>query len=168
MDPAFITPFIASIQNVFSTMLQLRVDIMDPQIKQTPAASYDVSGIIGMSGDITGSIVLSFPAETAARVVSIFAGAQLDPNSADFADAVGELVNMVSGNAKGKFPGNRRVNISTPSVVVGKNHTVGRPKDVPCIVIPCRCDCGEMAIEIAIRQTEAAEAGAAVGAAAAR
>ncbi len=167
MDPAFITPFIASIQNVFSTMLQLRVDILDPQIKQTPAASYDVSGIIGMSGDVVGSIVLSFPAETASRVVSIFAGAPLDPSSPDFADAVGELVNMVSGNAKGKFPGNRRVNISTPSVVVGKNHTVGRPKDVPCIVIPCRCDCGDMAIEIAIRQCDTADSAQPAAAAAA-
>lgn len=155
MDPAFITPFIASIQNVFSTMMQLKVDIGDPHIKQSPGTSYDVSGIIGMSGDITGSIVLSFPMSTAEAVVALFAGTKIDSKSPDFADAVGELVNMVSGNAKAKFPGSRRVSISTPSVVVGRDHTVARPKDVPCVVVPCSTDCGEIAIEISIRQAEA-------------
>jgi chemotaxis protein CheX len=158
MDPAFITPFIASIQNVFATMMQLKVDIGDPAIKQSPGTSYDVSGIIGMSGEVTGSIVLSFPMPTAEAVVALFAGMKIDPKNPDFADAIGELVNMVSGGAKAKFPGNRKVNISTPSVVVGKDHTVARPKDVPCVVIPCISDCGEIAIEVAIREATPAAA----------
>lgn len=158
MDPAFITPFIASIQNVFSTMMQLRVDIGTPAVKQDPAPSYDVSGIIGMSGDVVGSITLSFPMNTAQAVVALFAGAQMDPNTPDFADAIGELVNMISGNAKGQFGGGRKVSISCPSVVVGKAHTVARQKDIPCIAIPCRTDCGDLVIEIAIREAAAASA----------
>jgi chemotaxis protein CheX len=160
MDPAFITPFISSIQNVFSTMLQLKVDIGDPYIKKDPAQHYDVSGIIGMSGDVVGSVVLSFPLDAARRMVALFAGADMDPANPDFADAVGELVNMVSGNAKGQFGGNRKVQISCPSVVVGKDHTVGRQKDTPCVVIPCRTDCGEVVIEVAIRAAAAGQAAA--------
>lgn len=158
MDPAFITPFISSIQNVFSTMMQLRVDIGAPTIKSDPAPSYDVSGIIGMSGDVVGNVTLSFPIDTARRIVALFAGAEMDVKSPDFADAIGELVNMVSGNAKGQFTGNRKVTISCPSVIVGKNHVVGRQKDTPCIVIPCKCDCGDLVIEVAIRTAAAGEA----------
>jgi chemotaxis protein CheX len=153
MDPAFITPFISSVQNVFSTMMQLPVTIGEPRIKSDPGTTFDVSGIIGMSGDVTGSVVLSFPDATAGSVVSLFAGQQLDAKSPDFADAIGELVNMVSGNAKGLFSGNRKVSISCPSVIVGKGHTVSRQKDTPCIVIPCTCDCGEFVLEIAVRAT---------------
>ncbi len=156
MDPAFITPFISSIQHVFSTMMQLRVDIGTPGIKKDPAPTYDVSGIIGMSGDVVGSVTLSFPLATARNVVALFAGSPVEPGTPDFADAIGELVNMVSGNAKGQFTGSKKVSISCPSVVVGQNHLVARQKDVPCISIPCKTDCGDLVIEIAIRESASA------------
>lgn len=152
MDPAYITPFISSIQNVFATMLQLPVTIGEPDIKETPSTTYDVSGIIGMSGEVVGSVVLSFPKATAERVVSLFTGASITSENPDFADAIGELTNMISGNAKGLFSGKKKVSISCPSVIIGVGHTVARPKDVPCIVIPCKTDCGDLTMEIAIQE----------------
>ena len=158
MDPSLITPFVKSIQNVFSTMLQLEVQVCDPCIRNSDKPTHDVSGIIGMSGDVTGSIVLSFEMETAESVVSLFCGERIDPTSPDFADAVGELVNMVSGGAKASFPDNKNVSISVPSVIVGKDHTVARQSDIPCVAIPCSCDCGEFVIEVTIREANAAKA----------
>lgn len=166
MDPAFITPFIASIQNVFSTMMQLGVNIGDPRIKDSPGTTYDVSGIIGMSGDVIGSVVLSFPAATAARLVSLFTGTEMKSDNPDFPDAIGELANMVSGNAKGMFAGKRKVQISVPNVVIGPNHTVARPRDIPCIVIPCVTDCGDFVVEVCIQERPASAAAAPVAAAA--
>lgn len=151
MDPNFITPFIASIQNVFSTMMQLQVTVGDPQLKQSPTPSYDVSGIIGMSGDVVGSVVLSFPKQTAIRLVALFTGQEMAHDNPDFADAIGELSNMISGNAKGMFQGKKRVTISCPSVVIGPDHVVSRPKDIPCVVIPCNTDCGDLVLEVAIQ-----------------
>lgn len=151
MDPSFIKPFVTSIQNVFSTMLQLDVTVAEPAIKAEDTPSHDVSGIIAMSGDAIGSVVLSFPYDTAEDVVGLFCGERLEPTSADFADAIGELVNMVTGNAKAQFPDNRRVSISTPNVVVGTGHTVARRSDIPCIAIPCTTDCGEFVIEIGVQ-----------------
>jgi chemotaxis protein CheX len=151
MDANYIKPFVASIQNVFSTMLQLTVTVKEPRIKDETTATFDVSGIIGMSGDVSGSVVLSLPSDTAEAVVAIFCGQKLKVGSPDFVDAVGELVNMVSGGAKALFK-DKKVSISCPSVVVGPKHTVTRPSDVPCIVIPCQTDCGELVIEVAIRE----------------
>lgn len=164
MDPNYITPFIASVQNVFSTMLNLTVDVGEPHVKVEPTPSFDVSGIIGMSGDVAGSVVLSFPMETAARIVSIFAGQPLTAKDADFPDAVGELVNMISGGAKASFQG-KKASISCPNVVIGAGHTVARLKDVPCIVIPCSTDCGQMVIEISVQERASASAGASPAAA---
>lgn len=151
MDPNFIKPFVASIQNVFGTMLQLPVTVGEPRIKSGSAPEHDISGIIGMSGDVTGNVVLSLKLDAAVSIVALFCGQKLEPTSADFADAVGELVNMVSGNAKAMFK-DRKVQISCPSVVIGGNHQIARPSDVPCVVIPCHTDCGEVTIEIAIRE----------------
>jgi chemotaxis protein CheX len=160
MDPAFITPFIASIQHVFATMMQVQVTVGEPQIRSAPTATYDVSGIIGMSGDVVGSVVLSFPKASAQRLVALFAGQEFDTNSPDFADAIGELTNMLSGSAKGMFQGKKKVTISCPSVVIGPQHVVARPKDVPCIAIPCSTDCGDLVIEIAIAQAPVTAANA--------
>jgi len=157
MDPSFITPFITSIQNVFSTMLQLEVEIEDPALKSAPNPTYDISGIIGMSGDVVGTVVLSFERGAAARIVALFAGMELEPEEPDFADAIGELVNMVSGGAKALFS-DAAVSISCPSVIIGSGHTIATPSDTPVVVIPCRTHCGEITIEIAIK--DANQAGA--------
>lgn len=167
MDPAYLIPFISSVQNVFSTMLQLPVTIGDPSVKNDPATNFDVSGIIGMSGDVVGNVVLSFPESTAIAVVGLFTGTTMLSTDADFADAIGELVNMVCGGAKGQFAGSKKVAISCPSVVVGSKHSIARQKETPCVVIPCSTDCGEFVIEIAIKESDRS-ASAAVAAAAAR
>ena len=161
MDHSYILPFIKSITNVFETMLQSHVSVGKPSLKASGSPCYDVSGIIGMSGDVVGTIILSFKTDAAESIVALFCGEKLESGSPDFADAVGELVNMVSGGAKAQFTDTKDVSISCPSVIVGKDHGVALPSDVPCVVIPCTTDCGEFVIEVAIR-----EAGATAGAAA--
>lgn len=160
MDPRFISPFIHSVQNVFSTMLQLPVSVGEPRLKEGARGSHDVSGIIGMSGDVVGCVVLSLSSETAQRIVSLFTGEQTSPESDDFADAIGELVNMISGGAKANFPGGA-VSISAPSVVMGAGHTIARQREVPCVIIPCATDCGDLVIEIAIQAHSSPAAAAA-------
>ncbi len=146
-------------------MLQLPVTAGEPSLKSQGEPSFDVSGIIGMSGDLEGAIVLSFPVATAERVVSLFVGTETSAKDDDFADAVGELVNMVSGGAKAQFPG-KQVNISCPSVVVGRDHQVFGRKDVLCICIPCSTDVGDFNVEVSVRKAAnqagfASQAGAA-------
>lgn len=152
MDASYVTPFVNSVTNVFETMLQLPVTSGEPSLKSQGEPSFDVSGIIGMSGDLEGAIVLSFPITTAERVVSLFTGTETSHTDDDFADAVGELVNMVSGGAKAQFPG-KQVNISCPSVVIGKDHQVFGRKDVLCICIPCQTDVGDFNVEVSVRKS---------------
>jgi chemotaxis protein CheX len=165
MDASHITPFIESTKNVFSTMLKLQVSVGKPYMLDNLQSRYDISGIIGMSGDVVGMVVLSFPSASAAAVVSKFVGNPVSVDSDDFADAVGELVNMVSGAAKAKFEG-KSVSISCPSVVIGPNHKVAQPSDTTCICIPCTSACGEFSLDVAIRDAMRGQRSAAVAAAA--
>ena len=137
-------------------MLQLPVQVSTPALKQDGDATYDVSAIIGMSGAVDGAVVLSFPTATAERIVSLFAGEELTHAHEDFADAVGELANMVCGGAKAQFTG-EIVNISCPSVVVGSGHVVFKDREATSITIPCTCDCGEFNIDVSIRSREKTE-----------
>lgn len=149
MDPNYIVPFIKSSKNVFETMFQMPLECGTPAIKTEAAASYDVSAIIGFTGEVDGAVVLSFPEAIARRIVTLFTGSEV-ASKEDLSDAVGELVNMIAGGAKAQFT-NKKVSISCPSVVIGTGHIVHGKKDTITVVIPASCDCGEFAIEIAMK-----------------
>jgi chemotaxis protein CheX len=150
MDVRYINPFIRAIRNVFSTMLKIEVAMQKPYVKHDGRASADVSGVIGITGDAMGCVVLSFPKDVACRTASTFAGMQITLESPDLVDAIGELANMVAGNAKKDFEG-ARISISLPSVIIGEGHTVGQSRIVPRLVIPCSSPLGDFYVEVAMK-----------------
>jgi len=165
VDSTYALAFIESVQNVFGMMLQLPLETGEPYARDADDPCHDVSGIIGMSGDVEGSVALSFDTATAERVVSLMTGVDFEQTHEEFADTIGELANMVAGGAKARFDG-KTVNISCPSVVLGSGHQVFTPKDARHIVIPCHSDCGTFTIELTIRPTNANQAAAPTDAAA--
>jgi chemotaxis protein CheX len=146
---ALVVPFVSSVRTVFSTMVGIDISVRQPHLKSDPVHTYDISGIIGFSGGISGSVVLNFPAAAAAAIVQAFTGSPVSVDSPDFADAIGELANMVAGAAKTELGQNST--ISTPTVVRGSGHSIAMLTDVPCIVIPCRTEMGEFVIEVNIK-----------------
>jgi len=149
MDVKFVNPFVMAIANVFEKMVHTKVRIGKPLLKQTDLVSAEVSGIIGLSGYVQGMVVLSFPRDAACKVASAFAGVELTMDSPDFADAIGELANMVAGNAKKDF-GEYRTSISLPSVIIGPGHTVSQSRAWPYLVIPCETALGNFNVEVAL------------------
>lgn len=157
MDATLIRRFIEATQHVFGTMLRSTVTFATPAPTANPAEPGDVSGIIGFSGDVAGAAVLRLPMGTASKVVEAFTGSPFGPDTEDFADAIGELANMICGNAKSTLP-NSCVSISCPQVIIGRDHKVQKPSDAVSITIPCRSPQGNFALEVSIRA--AANAGA--------
>jgi chemotaxis protein CheX len=151
LNAALIMPFVRSTLQVFTQMVKVNPEIIKPKLKEDAAATYDVSGIIGFSGEIIGSVVVSFEMEAAQKLVSALVGMEVDPSSADFVDAVGELANMIAGSAKKDL--GKKASIAVPTVIIGKNHMIGRLTGVPCVVIPCHTSVGDFAVEVNIKPT---------------
>jgi chemotaxis protein CheX len=149
LDSQLIMPFVNSTMNVFTTMVNIKPVISKPHLKDDAKTTHDVSGIIGFSGEIVGSVVVSFAMETARQLVNALVGMEVEPRSADFIDAVGELANMIAGNAKKDL--GLAANIAVPTVIIGHDHIVGRLSGVPCIVIPCTTSVGAFAVEVNIK-----------------
>lgn len=156
MDVRYINPFITSVQEVFKTMLATDIMVSRPVVKSADEAGADVSAVIGLSGDAIGSVVLSFPMLSAAKAASRFSGAEMTASHPDFADALGELANMVAGAAKARLNG-LNVSISLPSVIVGREHVVSRLKNVPRLALPCDSPLGRFCVEVSLT-VEKAEA----------
>jgi len=151
LDSKLIMPFVNSTMAVFTTMAHVTPEIAKPHLKDDARTSYDVSGIIGFSGEIIGSVVVSFQLETARQLVNALVGMEVDTNGPDFVDAVGELANMIAGAAKKDL--GLVANIAVPTVIIGPNHIVGRLSGVPCVVIPCNTAFGSFAVEVNIKPT---------------
>ncbi|MCH8966902.1 MAG: chemotaxis protein CheX [Planctomycetes bacterium] len=147
MDVRYINPFVKSICNTFETMCELKVSVGKPTLSEDQSAANDVSAIIGFSGDAAGSVVLRFSFDVAAKIASSFAKIEITPDHADFADALGELANMVAGGAKSKFEG-LMISISLPNVVIGKHHHFPVSKNAPRLIIPCGTSVGSFNVEI--------------------
>ena len=153
MDVAYVNPFVTSTIDTFKTMLSLEVKPGLPQLRDEKKFSYDVSGIIGLSGEAQGSICLSFPKLMALKVVSKLVGAEIKIIGPEVADGIGELANIVAGNAKQHLP-SYNLSISLPKVVIGQGHYVASQKGVPTIVVPFISAMGNFAMEVSLLTPE--------------
>ncbi|MDO8629538.1 MAG: chemotaxis protein CheX [Phycisphaerales bacterium] len=161
MDACYINPFLYALSNFFQSMLGAKVDFGKPSIKRIDDCRADVSGAIGFSGDASGAVVLAFQKDVAVGIASKFAGTALTIESPDFADAIGELANMVAGGAKARFP-NLDVNIAPPSVIIGDQHHLASSQGHPCLTIPCRTCFGDFVVYVTLKINKTAPVGAAV------
>ena len=62
---------------------------------------------------------------------------------------VGEMINIVSGNAATKLA-DFEVDISVPLVIQGENHTISWPDRAPVIGIPFTTDLGPFLVDVSI------------------
>ncbi len=153
MDVAYVNPFIVSTIETFKKMLNTDIKPGKVALKNSIVHTYDVSGIIGLSGEAQGSICLSFPKVIALKVVSALLGMEIKIIGDEVADGVGELANIVAGNAKQHLT-NYNLSISLPKVVIGKDHQVASQRGIPTIVVPFTSSLGEFAMEIALKTPE--------------
>jgi chemotaxis protein CheX len=149
MDVKYINPFVVAIKNIFKTMIDVPFKLGNPTLKKDRTPSFEVSSIIGLSGNVSGCVVINLSTPVALQLVSALLGDEVTEIDEDAIDAIGEIANMIAGNAKTDFPGENNA-ISVPSVVTGK-HEVAYPSGLPIIAIPCETDAGQMVVEVAIK-----------------
>jgi chemotaxis protein CheX len=149
MDVRYLNSFLSAFQEIFDTMINLPITLGKPTIKKSAAPLYAISGIIGMSGSVTGCVVINLSEETALQLASNLLDEKITSINSDCTDAIGEITNMLAGNAKSNFPV-AGIAISVPTVISGK-HEINYPSGVPIISIPCRAGNGNLIINVAIK-----------------
>jgi chemotaxis protein CheX len=145
-----VNPFILSNMETFTKMVGMEAKPGKPILKADARLDYDISGIIGLSGKVIGTVALSFPQATALAVCNKFMSADLKEMNAEILDAVGELINIVAGNAK-KGLTEFAIEISLPSVIVGKNHRIVEPKGSVGFIIPFMSALGNFHMAVSLK-----------------
>lgn len=148
----FAKPFVQATIHVLSTMACMSPSPGKPYVKTTQVAMGDVSAIVGITGDKNGTISVTFTRPCAIALVKGMLGNDIQDILQDTKDAVGEITNMISGQARGglsemglHFQG------STPSVIMGDNHTISHCAKAPVVAVPFTTEHGEFTLEFSFQ-----------------
>jgi chemotaxis protein CheX len=144
-----INPFLASTLEVFSTMTGCSLTRGELSLSLNFQPQHDVSGIIGLSGKASGTVVVSLDREVAIAVTERMLGDRPETINSDVIDAVGEIVNMIAGRAKSNLQ-ELEMALSLPTVITGKNHVIQFGSSTRTICIPYTCEWGELSLEVGL------------------
>jgi chemotaxis protein CheX len=150
MQVKYVNPFIVASVNLFRDYLGVQLSHKPPYVNPEPQDLLEVSGIIGLAGETMGAVVLSFDTPTAIAVISRLAGKPYQALSNEVIDGVGELVNIIAGNAK-KDLLDFRLAISLPGVITGRQYRIKWPQGVPVVTIPFSSSLGEFWVSVSLK-----------------
>lgn len=148
----YINPFVLSTLHVFRTALGVSLKRGEPFRSDLAPMKREITGIIGLSGKANGTVILEMPRSTAIQITGRMLGDAPAEVNADVVDAVGEVTNMVAGAAKAKME-ELQMSIGLPSVIVGCEHIISFPTDVPRIALPFHSEIGTVHVEVSFTES---------------
>lgn len=150
MQVKYVNPFINATVNLFRNFIGVKVDPKKPFLKEDDKKLEEVSGIIGLAGETVGAIVISLARETAIQAISKMEEKPYRALSKDVIDGIGEIVNIIAGNAK-KDLDEFRIEISLPGVITGSDYGVHWPEGIPIVAVPFESEIGNFSIYVSLR-----------------
>jgi len=150
VDAKIINPFIEAAMNVLKTMAMIEASPGKPFIKKDDRAMGDVSGIIGITGAAQGSMSISFESPCICSIVTNLFGIAVQSVNDEVKDAVGEMTNMICGDARRRLEGaGVSLQAGTPTVVSGKDHSITHINTGPRLALPFNTENGKFVLEVA-------------------
>lgn len=151
MSIKYINPFIEATIYVFSKLFYIQPKVLTPYLlTKGEAHEWDISGIIGIAGEAKGMVVISFREFFTTILTSRLLNREVKAITDEVVDAVGEIINIIAGNAK-KGLEEYKLLISLPSIVQGKNHQIRWPSgNAPIICVPFETSHGVFNLSITL------------------
>lgn len=152
MKVEHINPIYTAAKEVFSNMFGWGLEKGDLRIEENIISNNKANISIGITGDLRGTILFSFPENMALKIVEEMAGMEFNEIDKFVASAIGELANIISGNAMNNFYNNKYTcDIVPPQITIGENKTfTTASKNV--LVIPLNTDIGDFELYISVSE----------------
>ena len=151
-----VNPFVEAAMKVVSQITGIEVRRGHLSYKAKVEPSFGVSIIIGIYGFLTGQIVYSLDGKLADKLVDkLLEGKSPQQKKIMFLDSLGEVANMITGNATALLNQGRNetLNITTPAIAAGDNLSIHLvPK--PALVLGLITIYGPIEISVAVEEKE--------------
>jgi len=156
INARFVNPFIQAGINVVQQIANIDVRRGHLSYKDQPEPSYGVCIIVGVYGFLKGQVVYSMKTEVAKRLVDkMLDGKSPEERKLLFLDTLGELANMITGNATALLSENKdhTLKITTPAIATGENLNIMLvPK--PTLILGLYTQYGPIEISVALEEDE--------------
>ena len=138
---------------VFDGMFGLQTVAGEVKTVSVESGGAETSTIISFMGDVSGAFILRCSKKVASAIAGKMLGIEVDDDSEEMKDSVGELLNMIVGLAKNYYSSNNAFKISVPTTVTGADYTFhikADPSDTVCR-IPFKVDDHELSIDVYLK-----------------
>ncbi|NLC77771.1 MAG: chemotaxis protein CheX [Clostridia bacterium] len=152
MKAEYINPFYQATIDVFKLMLD--IDVIRDQSKalQEMLGKKEVGVVIEVTGDLTGCILYRFPDHMILEMVKIMSGMEIDTIDSFVTSALGEVSNIISGNAVSSlFNRNYKCDIKPPRILIEDDKPICLDGN-QVLRIPLNTDIGKLQIHMALKE----------------
>lgn len=133
MKEQFINVFVEKMMDYLSLVIGEEATVGSPYlVSNDQPVSYDITGIIGITGAKKGSVYFSAPREFLSQLLVL--QGETDTSEENLLDIAGEIANTISGNVRSEF--GQHFMISVPMVMKGEIGNMHLPKDTRSYVVP--------------------------------
>lgn len=153
-DVAIAKCFISATKDILGTMAFVKPEEGKPFVKTERPQAGDISAIIGVTGMRNGTISVSFERAAALEIMRNMLGDDIHDEQQDTEDTVGELCNMISGQARAQLAADGlTMQGSTPTIVTGDGHSIHHTASGPVIAIPFKLGGSSFTVEFCFNST---------------
>lgn len=145
----FINPFLHAVMNVLETMANIEAKPGKPYINRERTAVGDITGLLEVSGYSSGFISLTLEKNAIIKIVNNMLFESFTEIDDQISDAVGELTNMITGQARGELGAQgMSFQAGTPTITIGKGEVIGHVENAPILAIPFTTEEGNLVVEV--------------------
>ncbi|MBE7411453.1 MAG: chemotaxis protein CheX [Leptospiraceae bacterium] len=126
MRAEFVNPFLEAATLVYRDVLGTELIRGKLRILESPAPSHELAIIVGVIGPANGEVIYSLNFDTAFKMAKKLVPSLKDGEvENEYKDIIGEIANMVTGNAMSIFNATGQfIDITTPNIVETKDNSV--------------------------------------------
>lgn len=151
MRAEYVNAFLQAFDNVVGQVVNVKAERGGLFVKEGSVQSGDVAITIGVTGDLTGSIILNMSEVSAKYIASkMMFGMDIKELDDMAKSAISELGNMIAGNSATFFSQiGKNINITPPSLYTGNNMTVYAYKG-KALCVPMKLENQTIEIDISL------------------
>jgi len=150
MRQEFVNPFLSPALVVWEKEIKCELRLEKAESVSAQFTTEDVTAIIGVTGQLQGNVLYGFEQKTATSIASRLMGEQVEELDHVALSALGEIANMITGNAATLLAGEGYAcEISPPVIAIPRGSTIATIASQQ-ILVTFTSDIGALRIRIGL------------------
>jgi chemotaxis protein CheX len=161
MNVKHLIPFIEAAYEVILAEAGYKMRRGGLSLDKGPYLTDEITVIISLVGDASGTVFYSLSGKTALNIVSVILGEPLHELDALAQSGIAELGNVITGRASVKLAqAGFESTISPPTLMIGEGAVIST-LDLPRLIVPLEGEPGNLVIHLALQESRSKGANAA-------